>query len=464
MVDNENNSYSSESRFDIDESERPPGMGAPGSDDAAATIAGNGEESNFGNDHAPKTTVTPSPQPSYGVAPSAQYYYYAPKDGETKNKKGLLAKTLGAIPLAALAFAFGLMGNWAGAKLGIGASHQPIVPPVIYETRAPSTESLLPAVSRDLRDVVAMTADSVVEIASERTRTSRYFGQYVTEGGGSGVIITSDGNILTNSHVVQNASKLTVTLRNGSKFDAKVVGDDPKNDLAVIKIDASGLTTAVFGDSDELMVGDQAIVIGNPLGELGGTVTQGIISALERRINVEGQLMTLLQTDAAVNSGNSGGGLFNSRGELVGIINAKYQDRGVEGLGFAIPINIARPAYLEMISSEWIPQEQATDRTQIRAQIGVRLLDILDSRTADSYGVETFGVYILGFVENSYAQRDGAMVGDRIVSVNGAKVNEYADILPVLSKLSVGDIATIVVDRDGADITLQIELTESKSP
>lgn len=191
-------------------------------------------------------------------------------------------------------------------------------------------------------EVVSNVSNSVVEISTETVQTHNYFGQFVSEGAGSGVIITANGYIVTNDHVIANASKILVRLKDGTKYEAKLIGTDPSNDLAVIKINGKNLKPATYGNSSQLKVGDKAIAIGNPLGELRGTVTEGIISARDREINVGDVTMRLLQIDAAVNPGNSGGGLFDRTGELVGIVNAKSSGEAVEGLGFAIPIDTAK--------------------------------------------------------------------------------------------------------------------------
>ena len=196
--------------------------------------------------------------------------------------------------------------------------------------------------------VVELVADTVVEITTTNIVTDRFYGQYVTSGAGSGVIIREDGYIVTNHHVIEDARSVTVRLTDGSEFSASYVGSDVANDIAVIKINATGLTPA-RGSSSELTVGQDVIAIGNPLGTLGGTVTDGIISALDRKIKVDGYEMTLMQTNAAINPGNSGGGLFNMSGELIGIVNAKQSDTGIEGLGFAIPISVVNES-LEKIT------------------------------------------------------------------------------------------------------------------
>ena len=192
-----------------------------------------------------------------------------------------------------------------------------------------------------VQQIIEQNEDAVVEIRTESVTYDNWYGQYVTEGAGSGVIILSNGYILTNNHVIEDATKITVTLHDGTEYEAELIGSESNEDVAVIKIDAEDLTTAVCGDSDNLQVGDLAVAIGNPLGKLGGTATCGIISALDRQITVDGKEMTLLQTDAAINPGNSGGGLFDGSGKLIGLVVAKSTGSDVEGLGFAIPINTA---------------------------------------------------------------------------------------------------------------------------
>ena len=189
--------------------------------------------------------------------------------------------------------------------------------------------------------VVKNVADTVVEITTTNVVTDMFYNQYVTSGAGSGVIIDSDGFIITNYHVIAGAQSITVRLTDENEFSAKIVGSDANTDIAVLKIQASGLPAAVLGSSKSLVVGQEVVAIGNPLGSLGGTVTDGIISALDRTVMIDKHQMTLMQTNAAINPGNSGGGLFNRAGELIGIVNAKQADTGIEGLGFAIPIDIA---------------------------------------------------------------------------------------------------------------------------
>ena len=203
-----------------------------------------------------------------------------------------------------------------------------------------------------IAQVVELVADTVVEITTTNVVTDRFYGQYVTSGAGSGVIITENGYIVTNYHVIEGAKTITVRLTNGSEFSARVMGTDPNTDIALLKIDAQGLPAAVLGNSADLVVGQEVVAIGNPLGSLGGTVTDGIISALDRTVVIDGHQMTLMQTNAAINPGNSGGGLFNRAGELIGIVNAKQSDTGIEGLGFAIPVDIVWKSIENMTGSK----------------------------------------------------------------------------------------------------------------
>lgn len=304
--------------------------------------------------------------------------------------------------------------------------------------------------SMSVADVAAKTADSVVEITTETVTTNGWMGQMVESGAGSGVIISEDGYIVTNNHVIEDASKITVRLRNGQEYAATLVGTDAKTDVAVIKIDATGLQAAVMGDSDSLRVGETAIAIGNPLGELGGTVTDGIISALDREIQLGDESMTLLQTNAAINPGNSGGGLFNDRGELIGIVVAKTSAEGIEGLGFAIPINIAKDV---------IEQLETNGYVSGRADLGMDLVDVGSIQTAWQYGVSSTGVYVQKLT-NTVSQQAGFQPGDRIVAINGTEVSSVAEVNKILDSCEVGDQVQITVIRGRQQGTLTMTLPE----
>ena len=304
-----------------------------------------------------------------------------------------------------------------------------------------------------VKEIAQKTMNSVVEIRTEAVVSGNFMQEYISEGAGSGVIITEDGYIVTNNHVIDGASKITVRLRNGDEFDAVLVGTDSRTDVAVVKIDASGLSVASLGDSDALVEGDIAVVIGNPLGQLGGTVTNGIISALSRTITVEGQQMTLLQTNAAVNPGNSGGGLFNDAAQLVGIVNAKSTGEDIEGIGFAIPINTAKPIIEDLIRYGYV---------RGRVQLGISTVEILDNWTAMQYRVDRLGVYVYSVFENSDAQKAGLRVGDCFVSVNGTTIASSSQVSSIIQNCSVGDTLSIEVYRNNETVHISVTLTEYK--
>lgn len=299
--------------------------------------------------------------------------------------------------------------------------------------------------------VSSYALNSVVEIITESVTYNTFMGQYVSEGAGSGVIISSDGYIATNHHVISDAGSITVTLSDGTEYPAQLVASDTQTDLAVLKIEADNLTPAVFGSSASLCVGEPVIAIGNPLGELGGTVTGGIISALDREVTIDGQTMTLLQTDASVSPGNSGGGLFNSKGELIGIVNAKSSGEYAEGLGFAIPSDTAKDIIEQLIAFGYV---------QGRISLGVSLVDVNDRYTASFYRVSGYGVYVIDVEENSCASAAGIKAGDRLVSIDGTEFYTSAELTSLLNEYEVGDTVTFTISRDRRNITLTVTLEE----
>ena len=296
--------------------------------------------------------------------------------------------------------------------------------------------------------IVQAVSQSVVEIATEQAVRSGRFGRYIQSGAGSGVIISPDGFIVTNNHVIANANKITVRLKNGVTHEAELIGRDSRTDLAVLKIDANNLTPAVFGDSSKLEVGELAVAIGNPLGELGGTVTEGIISALNRDISLsDGTTMNLMQTSAAVNYGNSGGGLFNAYGELIGVVNAKSGGSNIEGIGFAIPSNTVKAITAELRNLGYVSG---------RVDFGIALVDVSDWFTATINGLPALGVYVARTDEES-----GLKAGDRIISVAGKDVATSADIKTVYGEYKVGDKLELVVVRDGKTYKAYVVLKQA---
>lgn len=273
----------------------------------------------------------------------------------------------------------------------------------------------------------------------------------VERGSGSGVIFDANGYIATNYHVVQNAQEITVSLSDGRNLPGKVLGVDPATDLAVVKVDATGLPAASFGDSDGIMVGEPAIAIGNPLGmEFRGSVTVGVISALNRSIEIGERKFKLIQTDAAINPGNSGGALVNADGMVIGINSAKIAVSGVEGIGFAIPINTARPILQSLIEKGRV----------VRAYLGVGVLDpITAARLGYQLNIDK-GVYVAKIYTGGPAHKAGLQVEDIILKVNNVETNRVVDLRAALEPLEVGTTVPVLIIRAGNQITVNVLLEE----
>ena len=298
------------------------------------------------------------------------------------------------------------------------------------EARNPEDVSVVAAIA-------AKVGSSVVEISTETVMSGSIFSQYITGGAGSGVIVAKEGYIITNNHVIDGADNITVRTNDGTEYKATVIGADSSSDIAVLKIDAGDkeLTIATIGDSDTLIVGEPVIAIGNPLGELGGSVTNGIISALDREIFIDGEKMTLLQHNAAVNPGNSGGALFNAKGELIGIVNAKSSGSDVEGIGFAIPVNEAYSVMEQLVEYGYV---------RGRVYLGLNLIDIQTTYDAFRFNVNSFGVYVY---ESEFIEE--LKQGDKISALDGEEVTCYSDMKVLLSKKNIGDEVVITVVRGG---------------
>jgi len=303
-------------------------------------------------------------------------------------------------------------------------------------------------------EITALVADSVVEISTEQ-KVSTFYGQYISSGAGSGVIIghAKDTNayyIVTNYHVIDGADSIKIRLRNGTSYGCTLMGGSALDDLALLRISANGsekLTVATLGKSANLKVGDGVVAIGNPLGTLGGTVTDGIISALDREIMVENNVMMLLQTNAAINPGNSGGGLFNSAGELIGVVNAKQSDTGIEGLGFAIPIDRASECIDDLLEYGYVKGH---------ASLGVKVQTVSLSSGLSS---NTY-VQVTSVSDNSSLE-----VGDVIYSVNGETVSSVATFNASIYRLKIGDTVEVqLVERNAigqnALVTKKVKVME----
>ena len=298
--------------------------------------------------------------------------------------------------------------------------------------------------------VAARLGPAVVGITNRATARDLFGRQTAREASGSGVIFAKNGYIVTNNHVVEGAKELIVALGDGRTFPAAIVGTDKPTDLAVIKIEADGLPAAEFGNSDELRVGEFAIAIGNPVAtEFQRSVTQGIISGLNRVLRVGDESLTLIQTDAVINPGNSGGPLANARGQVIGINTLKIDLPTVEGMGFAIPINTARPIIEALIS---------TGRVQ-RAWIGVYLID---KTNAAQFNLKVdHGAYIAELVPGGPAEKSGLKVADVIVGIDQANVDTVNDLKTALRKHKVGERVEVTVERGGSKVKVTVALAEA---
>ncbi len=305
-------------------------------------------------------------------------------------------------------------------------------------------------------EVYAQNVNSTVGITT--SITTNYFGYQTTAAAaGSGFILTQDGYILTNYHVVENSNSITVTTYDGTAYDAQLIGYDESNDIAVLKVDATDLTPVVLGDSDTLNVGDTVVAIGNPLGELTFSLTTGAVSALNRPVTFStGTTMNLIQTDCAINSGNSGGALFNLYGEVIGITNAKYSssssssEASIDNIGFAIPIDQVRSIFESIITNGYI----------VKPYIGVTVSDV--SSESQSYGLPQ-GAAVRSVTENGPAAEAGLQENDIITTVNGETITGSNDLVKLVKASSAGDTLELVVYRQGQTLTLTLTVGEQKT-
>ena len=413
----------------------------------------------------PETAYT-APQTDNGAGGATPPVHpVQPQDAQPpKKKKKFNGKRVARSAVAlVLAAAMGFAGGFVGAKFGGSGKVviQQVAPSSTADSASGSDSSITAASSTgtglNTEQVADLVSPSVVVITTEQVVYSQWswYGQnQVESGAGSGVIISSDGYILTCAHVVDGASTITVTI--GDKdYTATLVGEDTTSDIAVIKIDADGLTPATVGNSDSLKVGQSVMAVGNPLGELGGTVTGGMISALNRSVTIQDSssvnTMSLIQMDASVSPGNSGGGLFNMNGELVGIVNAKSSSSDAEGLGFAIPINDAIKVAQELLENGYVTG---------RPYLGITYLAVTDAQTASQLGVNAYGVYVVEVVKGGPAEKAGLQAGDRIVSVDGTEIASKDDLGTLMQKHAAGDTLSITIARDGQMQTVNVTLGE----
>ena len=302
-------------------------------------------------------------------------------------------------------------------------------------------------------EIYAANVNSVVSINVTGTSGYNFFGQPVqSASSGSGFVLTSDGYIVTNYHVVKDAQTVKVTMYNGDEYDAQYVGGDEDYDIAVIKIEATGLPAVTLGNSEELNVGDHVLAIGNPLGDLTFSMSGGMVSSVNRTINVDGTPFNMIQTDTSINPGNSGGPLLNSYGEVVGIVSAKYSSYGtsgesVEGLGFAIPINDVISMIQDIMTNGYV-----SNKAYLGATVGT-----LTAQMAQQYRYDiSEGAFVYSVEDGSPAAQAGLQLGDVITAIDGTEIASMDDLMAAKKGYAAGDTSELTVYRQGETITLSL--------
>ena len=333
-----------------------------------------------------------------------------------------------------------------------------IEPPKVEEKPAPKAEEPKPATAAlTPAELYENNVDSIVAITTSGTAVNYWGYQIPTGAKGSGFIVSEDGYVLTNFHVVEDSNEIEVALYNGKTYKAEIIGCDTSNDVAVLKIDGDGFKAVTIGDSDNLKVGEDVYAIGNPLGDLTFSMTQGIVSALNRPVQLSSsQSMNLIQTDCAINSGNSGGALFNSKGEVVGITNAKYSSSGssneasIDNIGFAIPINTVKNIVFSVIENGFM----------VKPYIGVYCADIGDDVKAAT-GIKN-GVLVTETVEGCAAEQAGILANDIILKVDGKEIDAFSTLSSIISSHAPGDVVDVEIYRQGNYLSLKLTIGEQK--
>ena len=382
-----------------------------------------------------------------------------PEEPKRAGKSGFFRSA--AAKVAAIVLACAIIGTgcgFGGAALYRSASRQTVT--VQQSSREPVTVSVKQVdgqTKMEPAEVYASVVNSVVSINTTSAGSTNIFGQTVeTASAGSGFIFSQDGYIVTNYHVVKGATSVKVTLYNGDTYDAAIIGGDSDYDVAVIKIDASGLTPVVLGNSADVNVGDTVLAIGNPLGELTFSMSQGIVSCCDRAINVDGTPFNMIQVDCSINPGNSGGPLVNLYGEVVGIVSAKYSsysDTSVEGLGFAIPISD-----VQAIITDIIENGQVTGKAYLAIKAGT-----MTEQMAAQYNIDiTQGVFVYSTESGGAGERAGLRLGDVITKLDDTAITSMNDLSAAKKSYKAGDTVSLTVYRGGEYITL--ELTFDQQP
>ena len=356
--------------------------------------------------------------------------------------------------ITALALCCALLGGAVGGGVAYYAGNRPGETSVNVSSR-PATQVSVNTVdgknAMSDAEVYAAGVNSVVSINVTGTSGTNFFGQAVqTASAGSGFILTKDGYIVTNYHVVKDGETVKVTLYSGDEYEAKYVGGDEDYDIAVIKVEAQDLQAVTLGDSSSLNVGDHVLAIGNPLGELTFSMSGGMVSCVNRAINVDGTPFNMIQTDASINPGNSGGPLFNQYGEVVGIVSAKYSSTGnesVEGLGFAIPINDVFAMIQDIMTNGYVTN---------KPYLGVTAGTMTEQMAAQYRYDITSGVFIYSVEEDSAADQAGLKMGDVITKVDDTAITSMEDLTVAKKQYSAGDTCTLTVYREGQETTVEL--------
>lgn len=340
--------------------------------------------------------------------------------------------------------------TFGGCSAGTAADNNSSAASVAQQT-AYNEANLSDARNTPVVRAAKLVGPTVVGITNKAVAHDWFNNPVETEGVGSGVIFRKDGYIVTNNHVISGAKELIVSLPDGRSLKGKLIGADEMTDLAVVKVDAKDLPAASFGDSDKIVVGEPAIAIGNPMGlEFKGSVTSGVISALNRTLDISDKRVKLLQTDAAINPGNSGGALVNADGEVIGINSAKVAANGVEGMGFAIPINTVQNIINEIMDKGYVA----------RPYLGV---SVFDPETAGRYGYQLNidkGVYIFQLTLNGPCGKAGLQRGDIILKIDGEETNSVSDLRGKIAEKKVGDTVKVTFDRNGKEQSADVVLEE----
>ena len=385
---------------------------------------------------------------------------FSPYDSPTKPKSGSSTPTWGKIVAVGVGCSIlgGIVGAGAASFFGNGSSGQS----QIYQGDRPTSNLQVNAVDTSKvltpAELYAQNVNSTVGITTSITTTNIFGLKTQGAAAGSGFILSDDGYILTNHHVIDKATKVTVTMYDGTAYDAQIMGYDQANDIAVLKIDAEGLTPVVLGDSDLVNVGDSVIAIGNPLGELTFSLTSGVVSALDRQVTFSGGIsMDLIQTDAAINSGNSGGALFNQYGEVVGITNAKFSSSSssgaasIDNIGFAIPMNTVMPLVKSIIETGAVT----------KPYIGVTVAGV--SEEAQIYGLPA-GASVQMIEEGSPAEKSGLQINDIIIKADDEEITNSAELVKYISGVEPGTEVALTVYRNGKELNITLTVGEKTKP